>query len=221
MDQQVNELDPRESLRLAKIEHYVDAAQECLRMTRYGAARRHVDKALQLDPANAEAKGLERAIEEREAALLADFAHGVSRSFAGGGNGIHHQSRLVLLIDQDERVLESLATSLLRDGFVTVAAGDFQEAVDLLGTVRPDVVVSEVNFARGPQGFDLYHRVRSDQRLADTAFVFLAATLDRNVLIAGKRFGVDDFITKPADTEVITAAVVNCLARRRAALAGR
>jgi DNA-binding response OmpR family regulator len=50
----------------------------------------------------------------------------------------------------------------------------------------------------------------------DIPFVFLAARIDRETLIAGKRFGVDDFLQKPVDAEVILASIVNCLSRRRA-----
>jgi FixJ family two-component response regulator len=35
------------------------------------------------------------------------------------------------------------------------------------------------------------------------------------MLVAGKRFGVDDFIQKPADAEIVTASIANSLNHRR------
>jgi DNA-binding response OmpR family regulator len=96
-----------------------------------------------------------------------------------------------------------------------IGAGSYEEAVEALGTVQPDIILSEVNFAQGSRGFDLYLWLRTNSAFMDTPFMFLAARVDRDTLIAGKRFGVDDFILKPVDREVVTASIVNCLSRRR------
>jgi PleD family two-component response regulator len=76
-------------------------------------------------------------------------------------------------------------------------------------------VVSEVNFEAGPRGFDLFLWMRSTPSFKDIPFLFHATRIDRDILIAGKRFGVDDFIVKPADGEVIAAAVAQTLLRRK------
>jgi DNA-binding response OmpR family regulator len=121
----------------------------------------------------------------------------------------------VLVVDQDERLLLELAVSLSRSGFQVVGAGTYDEAIEALGTMKPDIVISEVNFENGPKGFDLYLQLRTNSAFMDTPFMFLATRVDRDTLIAGKRFGVDDFVVKPADSEVITASIINCLARRK------
>jgi PleD family two-component response regulator len=76
-------------------------------------------------------------------------------------------------------------------------------------------VISEVNFENGPLGFDLYLWVRTNQATAGIPFVFLAMKIDRDTLIAGKKVGVDDFILKPLDADVVTASVIQCLSRKR------
>jgi len=96
------------------------------------------------------------------------------------------------------------------------APGASNERLEFLGDAVLDIVISEVNFENGSRGFDLYSWVKTNGRMASIPFVFLAAKFDRDVLIAGKRFGVDDFILKPVDNEVVTASVQNCLTRRKA-----
>jgi PleD family two-component response regulator len=206
-------LDPRESFRRAKIEHYTERAEEFVHMARFSEARRTIDRVITLDPGNEVVHALRKTIDER-------FRCMTERSNGNGqptnGNGVKPRRReLVLIVDQDEKLLTSLTDTLSRSGFQVIGAGTYDEAVEALGTVKPDIILSEVNFAQGSRGFDLYLWLRTNSGFMETPFMFLAARVDRDTLIAGKRFGVDDFILKPVDSEVITASIVNCLSRRR------
>ncbi|MGB6032454.1 MAG: response regulator [Bacteroidota bacterium] len=213
-DQQI--LTAKDAYRRAKAEHYLQRAEEYVQMARYGIARKTMETVVSLDPANEACKALRRTIEEH-IEQIRRRANGMSDAGLGNGNGSrrHSRSELVLIVDQDERLLISLHESLRRGGFQTIGAGNFEEAVEVLSNVVPDIVISEVNFENGPRGFDLYSWVKTNGRMARIPFVFLAAKFDRDVLIAGKRFGVDDFILKPVDNEVVTASVQNCLSRRK------
>lgn len=185
-----------------------------MHMARFGEARRTIDRVITLDPGNEVIHALRKTIEERFQSI-AQRSNGVSPN----GNGLKPRRReLVMIVDQDEQLLTSLAETLSRSGFQVIGAGSYEEAVEALVTVKPDIIISEVNFEQGSRGFDLYLWLRTNASFMDTPFMFLAARVDRDTLIAGKRFGVDDFILKPVDSEVITASIVNCLSRRRGVL---
>jgi len=212
-------LTPRERFLRAKVDHYFERAEECVRMARYTVAKKYVGKVLGLDPDNVACKELERLID----AQLLKIAHRGNGSANGeepGGSGQtrRRKSELVLVVDQDEQLLASLCGALHHYGFEVISAASYDEAIDTLSLIAPDVVISEVNFEAGPRGFDLYQWLKTHFNAKDIPFLFLAARIDRETLIAGKRFGVDDFILKPVDDEVITASVVNCLARRKSAV---
>jgi PleD family two-component response regulator len=213
-DQQV--LVTRDAYRLAKAEHYLQRAEEYVQMARYGIARRTMETVISLDPDNQACKTLRQRIEQH-IEQIRRRANGMANPVSERENGSrrHARSELVLVVDQDEQLLISLHESLRRDGFQTIGAGSFEEAVEVLSNVVPDIVISEVNFENGPRGFDLYSWVKTNGRMGSIPFVFLAAKFDRDLLIAGKRFGVDDFILKPVDNEVVTASVQNCLTRRK------
>ena len=87
--------------------------------------------------------------------------------------------------------------------------------METLPLVRPDLLISEVNFATGSKGFDLFLWLKTSGQHKETAFIFLAARLDRETLIAGKRFGVDDFLLKPVDAEVVATMAISCLAKTK------
>lgn len=120
-----------------------------------------------------------------------------------------------MIVDQDERLLVSLTGTLRRYGFMAIAASSYDEAVESYAMVKPEVVISEVNFETGPRGFDLYLWLKTNSGNEDLPFLFLATRIDRDTLIAGKRFGVDDLILKPVDDDVVIASVINSLSRRK------
>jgi CheY-like chemotaxis protein len=207
-------MTPRETFHQAKIEHFVRRASEFVRMGRYAQARKTVGTILTMDPSNGEGQALRSLIES----IFDELTHRHNGNGNGRGNGHAKRSELVLCVDQDERVLTGLGTTLRRHGYHSLGAASYDEAVEILADLAPDVVVSEVNFEAGPRGFDLFLWMRSNPSYKDIPFLFHATRIDREVLIAGKRFGVDDFIVKPADGDVIAAAVAQTLLRKKHAM---
>jgi len=213
MEQNIQDFITPDEYRRAKADHFLEHAQACIGMSRFTAAKEAIRKVAELDPESGTHRELDRIASER----LDRLTH------HSNGNGQAQQGRAapreraatVLLVDQDERVLTSLSHSLQREGVETVGASSLQEALDVLAIVQPDVIVSEVNFASGPEGLELFYRIRLNGTLSTTSFIFLAARLDHDILVAGRRFGVDDFIVKPADDDLVVASIRNCIARRR------
>jgi len=215
-DEVPGDLSPAESFRRAKIEHYLERAQEYVLMSRFGMARKVLEGIFAIDPDNSEAKLLSRGVDEALSAIL-HRGNGQARQHDATEQQSRrpYRSELVLVVDQDERLLVSLTQSLRQYGFQAIAAGSYEEAVETLTMIKPDVVISEVNFESGPRGFDLYLWLKTNAGQYNIPFLFLAARIDRDMLIAGKRFGVDDLILKPVDNDVVTASIINCLSRRR------
>jgi PleD family two-component response regulator len=213
----VSGLSPKERLLHAKADHYLQLAEDCIRMSRFHAARTLATKVLAIDPANDLCKDLQSAIDER-LLRLSLRVNGVHSNGPNGNKivGRRRRAEIILIVDQDEQLLASLTDALQRFGFETLGACGYEEAVETLSLIPPDVVISEVNFENGPKGFELYQWVKTNLAGREIPFLYLAARIDRETLIAGKRFGVDDFLGKPADTEVIIASIMNCLSRRRA-----
>ena len=205
---------PREALRRAKVDLYLERAFDYHQMGRYAIAQRTIETLFAIDPQNLQAQQLQAAI-ATELKRLEHRSNGHGAEQGNNGARRPRRSELVCVVDQDERLLLSLNQNLRQVGFDTVCAGSYDEAVDLLQRFSPDIILSEVNFESGPRGFDLYLWVKTTARFHDVSFLFLAMHLDRDVLIAGKRFGVDDFILKPVDSDVVIASVLNCIARRR------
>ena len=207
-------LPPKERFLRAKAEHYLLKAEENIRMSRYVQARAYIEKARQVYPA---VEGGDDLLVEIDRHLFRIQHRGNGIALAEKGER-PRPSELILLVDQDEQILVVLGAALRRFGYHVLGAASYEEALESMSQNPPDAVISEVNFANGPRGFDLYHWIKSTLTNRSIPFLFLAARIDRETLIAGKRFGVDDFLQKPVDEEVVLASLANCLSRRRATL---
>jgi PleD family two-component response regulator len=205
-------LAPRDRYLRAKAEHYIRRAEECVQMARYNAARKFLDKAGRIEAANEDAKKLVELIDQR----VFQIQHRGNGVAAGDEIPRHRRPELILLVDQNEQLLISLCEALNHYGFQVLGSTGYDEAVETMSLITPDVVISEVNFESGPRGFDLYQWMKSNLTSRSVPFLFLASRIDRETLIAGKRFGVDDFLQKPADEEVVIASILNCLSRSKA-----
>ncbi len=199
-----------DSYRKAKVDHYLDRVEELVGMARYSAARSMLNKALALEPHNRGVLTLQQHIDVALRLLATPSLHK-----SNGQRDTARRGKLVLVVDQDERVLMSLVESLRKYGFGAIGAASFGEAVEALAHHVPSLIISEVNFENGPVGFDLYFWVRNNSGLSWVPFLYLATRVTREMFIAGKRLGVDEFIVKPLDEEVVMASVLSCLGKRK------
>jgi DNA-binding response OmpR family regulator/DNA-binding CsgD family transcriptional regulator len=115
--------------------------------------------------------------------------------------------RFKLLCVEDEADLRAdMCEELVTAGFDVDQAGTGQEALDLLTTQHYDLVLCDITMP-GMSGIDLLRAVRQQSRLADLPFIFLTALAGRQDIIAGKQAGVDDYLTKPIDFDLMLITI--------------
>lgn len=114
----------------------------------------------------------------------------------------------ILLADDEETVLLSLAANLRKHGYDVVTAPSVEKALEMLQKSIPSIIVSDLLFGEGEQtGIEFYQRVREDERLKDVPFLLMSGISDEFVVRAGMRLGVDNFIQKPFDLELLLATI--------------
>ena len=114
----------------------------------------------------------------------------------------------ILLVDDEETLLLSLAAKLRKHGYEVVTAISVEKALEMLQKSIPSIIVSDLLFGEGEQtGIEFYQRVREDARLKDVPFLLMSGISDEFVVRAGMRLGVDNFIQKPFDLELLLATI--------------
>jgi len=209
-----SELSQRDTYVRAKVDLYLERAAEYFLCGRFRATLNELDGVWRLDPANKEANQLRDHVNAR-LKTLADPQE--AAWVEGKGTPPEHRGEVILVVDQDPRVLTGLVDSLQSYGFHCLGANSYEEALDGLSLCRPSVVLSEVNFQDGPRGFDLFRHLRSNDTGSYPLFIFLVANISKEVESAGQKLGVENFIRKPFDNDVVVTAVLQALSRHRQA----
>ncbi|MBI4811121.1 MAG: response regulator [Ignavibacteriales bacterium] len=109
----------------------------------------------------------------------------------------------ILVVDEDDKTLLEISSQLRSNFFAVIAPGNLEEVTACLKIATPNFILSEINFQSGPLGFDLYEFIRSTPYTKQIPFLFMTEKMDRNTLLIGKRLGVDEFIVKPIDYELL------------------
>lgn len=119
-------------------------------------------------------------------------------------------AQLIMIIDDEAGVRELLADALKLAGFETVAAADAMVAQTLLRTVKPDLLIVDINMPL-MDGFEFIERIRGNGD--NTPALMLSARGDRADITRGLTLGADDYVTKPFGLEELVLRVRAILRR--------
>ncbi|RYY63138.1 MAG: response regulator, partial [Chitinophagaceae bacterium] len=111
----------------------------------------------------------------------------------------------VLLAD-DNTDMRDYVRRLLSGSFRVLTARDGEEAVRLLETERPDLLLSDVMMPR-LDGFGLLQHVRAHPELKHTPVIFLSARAGDEAKVEGLDAGADDYLVKPFSARELLARV--------------
>ena len=119
-----------------------------------------------------------------------------------------------ILIAEDRAVDRLLLATLLGyQGHGILEASDGAEALALVQSKRPHLVISDVLMPT-MDGYEFVRRLRAIPEVAATPVIFYTATYhEREARALAERCGVRDIITKPSEPEVILAKVDAVLGR--------
>jgi len=113
----------------------------------------------------------------------------------------------IVYIEDEESIREDVAEELRDAEYNVIEAGNAIEGMRAIKDNRPDLVLCDISMP-GMSGLELLAELRQeDSRYNDLPFIFLSALADRGDIIAGKKLGADDYLTKPIDMELLLATV--------------
>ncbi len=112
----------------------------------------------------------------------------------------------ILIVDDHLPLLRNLAFLLEVTGFEVLTAANGFEALRILETDCPDLVISDVEMPI-MNGFDLLDAMRSNERWQAIPFIFASVRYDLDDLMYGLDLGANDYVPKPYDIFDILDAI--------------
>lgn len=121
----------------------------------------------------------------------------------------------VLCIEDELTLLADLQEELCAAGYDVRVASSMAQALVVLEDFTPDLVLCDVMLGADdqPDGYALHQHIREQRTdLSATPFILLTALGQRSDLLQAKRLGIDDYLIKPVDYDLLLATIAARLA---------
>ncbi|MBD8840980.1 response regulator transcription factor [Paenibacillus sp. CFBP 13594] len=109
----------------------------------------------------------------------------------------------IMIVDDDPHICEIVQVYCDREGFVSTCSHSGSEAMELLASFEPDLIILDVLLAN-ENGIDWCRNARN---LTSAPIVFLSSQEEDEIKISALSYGGDDYVTKPFSPGVLMAKI--------------
>jgi DNA-binding response OmpR family regulator len=120
----------------------------------------------------------------------------------------------VLVVEDDDVIRELIRLNLELEGFEVFTAVDGQDCLDRAAHIDPHVVTMDVMMPR-VDGWTAVERLRADARTRDRPIIMVTARTQETDHQRGRRVGMDAYLTKPFDPDVLIDIIRSLVDRGR------
>lgn len=116
----------------------------------------------------------------------------------------------VLCVEDQKSLLSDLLEELGAAGYEVRGATSVKTALEVLDDFAPDLVLCDVMLGEDghADGYALHQHIRQERPdLAATPFILLTALDQRKDLLQAKQLGIDDYLVKPVDYDLLLATI--------------
>lgn len=114
----------------------------------------------------------------------------------------------IILVEDNELILNSLAFSLVQEGYNVQKAKNEEEAFKLLKE-STNLVILDITLPDG-NGFEICKKIKEK---VDIPIIFLTAKDEEKDIVYGLELGADDYVTKPFRTRELISRIKTVLRR--------
>jgi CheY-like chemotaxis protein len=123
---------------------------------------------------------------------------------------------IILVADDDEALVQIIEMRLKEDGYQVLPATKISQAIEISESSPVDLILCDIRFeGEKVDGFSFFKMCLQNEKLRKIPFVFMSS-LDEGLFIrTGIQLGVDDYLTKPLDIDLLSAVVEGKLKKYR------
>jgi two-component system, cell cycle response regulator DivK len=125
-------------------------------------------------------------------------------------------SEPILIVDDNPQNLKLARVVLAAEGYEVRTAGDAEEALVLLASYVPRVILMDLQLPH-MDGFELTRRLKRQPAYRNTSIIALTAYAMKGDESRALAAGCDAYMSKPIDAEALVRLVAEHLARRERA----
>lgn len=117
----------------------------------------------------------------------------------------------ILVVEDEERLLESIREGLVHSGYVVDTALDGEEGSFMAFTNDYDLIILDINLPK-KDGFEILREIREKDR--EVNIIMLTALADVDDRVRGFDLGANDYVLKPFHFEELKARIRSLLRRQ-------
>jgi two-component system alkaline phosphatase synthesis response regulator PhoP len=119
-------------------------------------------------------------------------------------------SKRVLCIDDDYRLLSLLSSVLNGNGFEVFTSENPLNAEKMVKEVNPNIIILDMNMPQR-SGDQVFRALRDDSENDHRSILFLSANSEEDQQVSGLNLGADDYLTKPFSANKLVAKIESIL----------
>ena len=124
------------------------------------------------------------------------------------------ESRLAILVVEDNKDMRDYIRSILTDQYDVLEASQGEEALQVLRIWNVDFIISDLMMPV-MDGIELSRKVKSDFLTSHIPFLMLTAKTSDEARLESYNIGVDEYLLKPFDDKLLLARIANILENKK------
>ncbi len=118
--------------------------------------------------------------------------------------------RKILIVDDEPNIVMTLEYTFKKQNFEVFIARDGSEALQILETNIPDVILLDIMMPN-VDGYQTLKYIKENKSLKNTKVVFLTAKNKVSDIEKGLQLGADKYLTKPFSIKKIVSEILELL----------
>ena len=118
----------------------------------------------------------------------------------------------ILVVEDDADLNRFVSSSLRNAGYETISCFNGKEALDKMQEEKYDLLLTDIMMPK-INGFELAETVRATDKT--TPIIFMTAKDDKPSKMLGYNIGIDEYVTKPFDTDILLMTIKAILRRAK------